>query len=345
MADISIIIPCYNAEQYIDRCLTSIVSQTIGINALEIICVDDASTDSTWAHLQTWEQKYPDNIILIHCDTNGRQGTARNIGLQYASSPYISFIDADDWIEYDYYEIMYAYAHELNCDVVCCSYERDMSQTPSPLINRKTGFADRYLIIDTTEKRKIFLVNQSMSYVPVTKLIRKALLLNNNIHFAENTTYEDQLWGSLIHLYAESAMIIEQKLYHYFVNPMSTVLQKNAMHHIDWLTVMLIKWHEWESRKVFGLYHTELEYEFLITCYCGIFRTLILRYDNPSYSLYLLLRQITLEHIPNYQANPYIEGRLSEFQLLLLPSLSNLLNQREFKLLVKNAKIYLTIHG
>ena len=71
MAQISVIIPCYNVASYIDRCLTSIVSQTIGINALEIICVDDASTDDTWQQLQRWEQDYPEQILLVHCSENG----------------------------------------------------------------------------------------------------------------------------------------------------------------------------------------------------------------------------------------------------------------------------------
>ena len=107
MAEISVIIPCYNVESYIDRCLTSITSQTIDLSLLEIICIDDASTDNTWSKLQAWETTYPENIMIIHCDENGRQGTARNIGLQYASAPWIAYIDSDDWIELDYFEKLY----------------------------------------------------------------------------------------------------------------------------------------------------------------------------------------------------------------------------------------------
>lgn len=344
MFNISIIIPCYNVSQYIDRCLTSIVNQTIGVETLQIICVDDASTDDTWQYLQVWEQKYPDNIILIHLDTNSRQGTARNIGMQYVTAPYVSFIDSDDWIEPDYYEIMYSYAKGLDCDVVCCAYERDSSESLSFLSNRDTEFSTRYLVVDTIEKRKIFIANQSMSYVPVTKLIRTYLLTDNNIFFAENIAYEDHLWCSLIHLYAESVMIVELKLYHYFKNPTSTVLLRNSNYHIDWLTAMLYKWKEWKIRNFFELYRAELEYEFLNTLYLGFIQTLIIRYDNPSYSLYLLLREITLEHIPDYASNPYIEEGLSEFQQLLLSALSNTLNRKEFNLLVQNARIYLAIH-
>lgn len=346
MFQISIIIPCYNVSQYIDRCLTSIVNQTMGVNSLQIICIDDASTDNTWQCLQQWKQLYPNNIILIHLDSNRRQGTARNIAMQYVTAPWISFIDADDWIEPDYCEIMYSYASTLNCDVVCCSYERDSSSTLSFLKERGSeSRASRYLVIDTIEKRKIFFTNKSMGYPAWSKLIRTSLLIDNKIYFSENVAYEDDLWGSFIHMYTESVMILELKLYHYFINPSSTVLKENSYHHIDWITAMLIKWKEWKVREVFELYRNELEYDFLTSCYLGFFRTLILRYNDPPYSLYLLLREIVLELIPCYESNPYLKEGLNEFQQLLLPALSNQLSKREFELLARNARIYLGIHG
>ena len=91
MKKVSIIIPCYNVERWIDRCMTSIAVQTMGIDDLEIICIDDASTDGTWKHLQKWEQSFPENVLLIRLEENRRQGAARNIGLQYASAEWISF--------------------------------------------------------------------------------------------------------------------------------------------------------------------------------------------------------------------------------------------------------------
>ena len=96
MKKISVIIPCYNVVRWIDRCMTSIAAQTMGIECLEIICIDDASSDGTWEHLQKWEQSFPEQIILIRQEVNRRQGAARNLGLQYASADWIAFVDADD---------------------------------------------------------------------------------------------------------------------------------------------------------------------------------------------------------------------------------------------------------
>ena len=79
MAEISVIVPCYNVAPYIDRCLTSITSQTLDLSLLEIICIDDASTDSTWNKLQQWETNFPENIMIIHCEENGGLSKVRNI--------------------------------------------------------------------------------------------------------------------------------------------------------------------------------------------------------------------------------------------------------------------------
>ncbi len=82
---ISVIIPCYNVEKYIDRCLTSVVNQTIGLKMLEIICVNDGSTDGAWEKLCQWEKQCPENMLAVDCKENGAQGRARNIALSYAS--------------------------------------------------------------------------------------------------------------------------------------------------------------------------------------------------------------------------------------------------------------------
>ena len=122
---ISIVIPCYNVEKYIDRCLESILEQTIGVTNLEVICVDDCSTDATLDRLKIWESKFPDNIMVISYEKNIRQGGARNIGLQYCSSAYIGFIDGDDWIEADMYRNLYERMSCGNYDLVSCKYIRD----------------------------------------------------------------------------------------------------------------------------------------------------------------------------------------------------------------------------
>lgn len=122
---ISIIIPCYNVQNLIDRCLESVTQQTIGLEHLEIILINDASTDNTLDKLMEWEQRFLDNIMVITYDENHRQGGARNIGLSYATGEYIEFVDTDDWLEIDMYEAMVKEMMTGQYDVVRCQFIRD----------------------------------------------------------------------------------------------------------------------------------------------------------------------------------------------------------------------------
>jgi len=307
MAKISVIIPCYNVESYIDRCLTSVTKQSIGIDSLEIICVDDASTDHTWQKLQQWEQRYPDQIMILHFDINSRQGTARNVALEYTSAPWISFIDSDDWVEPDYFEKLLYYGDQTDSDIVICQTVRDSSQELSFLDNTKTSKQDRYMVIDSLEKRKLFLVLRSMDSLACAKIVRTSLLLEHQIFFPENLTYEDTYWGSLLHMYAERVYFLEERLYHYYINEHSSVLQTDSDHHLDLLTVQMKLWSEWERRGLLEELREELEYDFLHSCYLRFIKVLVYRYQKPPLSLFLLLQQLIQIRIPDYSRNKYLQ--------------------------------------
>lgn len=308
MAQISVILPCYNVEKYIDRCLTSITRQTIGIDALEIICIDDASTDNTWNRLQEWHARFPENIIALHSDVNCKQGTARNIGLEYSTSPWISFIDSDDWVELDYFEKLYQGALETDCEVITCQNKRDSSDSLTFFNERSTGKPNHMLLIDDEDKRKSFIHLALINYSSWGKLIKKSFLIEYNILFPEMIAYEDVPWGIIMHLYVKKAYVIEEYLYHYYINYSSTVLQMNAEYHIDLLTGQLQLWNELKVRNMLEPYYEELEYEFLFSCYLSVLKMIALRYETPPYSLYLLLKTCTLERIPDYRQNKYVQS-------------------------------------
>lgn len=339
MRKITVIISCYNVEKYIDRCLTSITVQTIGIENLEIILIDDASTDNTWEHLQIWEQKYCDNIILIRQDTNSRQGTARNIGLQYASADWIAFVDADDWLEPDYFEQLYRPALQYACDVVCCSEERDFSDTLT-YFNKKDREVeeDWYLVPDTEAVRKEVIATRILGGEAAWgKLVRKKFLIDHEIFFPEHLAYEDRIWYTLMHVYASGIYIVGKKLYHYFVNDQSIVLKKNVDHHIDWLTVCLMKWTEFERRGLLEKYRQELEFDCMDDA-LGFLKIIILRYDHPSFSLFQLVREILHERVPDYKANPYYMRYDGIYPILLEKLYEEPFSKNDFQRLVDFAK-------
>lgn len=111
MADVSVIIPVYNVEPYLERCLRSVVEQTF--SDIEILCIDDGSTDHSLKILKKWVRK--DSRITVFHKENGGISSARNLGIDNARSSYLLFVDSDDWIEKDTVES--ALAHMIG-DVV-----------------------------------------------------------------------------------------------------------------------------------------------------------------------------------------------------------------------------------
>lgn len=189
---VSIIIPCYNVEKYIERCADSIINQTIGLDRLEVIFVNDASTDSTLEILLEYEKKYENNIIVINCLENGRQGTARNIGLKYATGEYIGFVDSDDWIETDMYELLYEKAEKYECDIVHCRSIRDYGTTN---YKREKDAEDSLIVIENDEERNEFIASAIIGVGVWDKLYKRSIVFDNNICFPEKVTYEDISWG------------------------------------------------------------------------------------------------------------------------------------------------------
>ena len=115
-AKVSVIVPVYNAAKTLAPCLGNLVHQTLP--GLELILVNDASTDGSDTILAACEQQFPENIILINLEENLGPGGARNVGLSYASGEYIGFVDSDDLADPTMFETLYAHAKEGNYDMV-----------------------------------------------------------------------------------------------------------------------------------------------------------------------------------------------------------------------------------
>ena len=154
MKKISVIIPCYNVEKEIDRCIQSLVDQTILLSQMELIFVDDASEDATMEKLSKWEEQYPESILVIHCEENGKQGTARNIGMQYATGEYIGFVDSDDYVEPEMYQEMCRIADQEQVDVVGCLYVREEENGSVVMDAQEREDAGRSIRIKSEEDRK-----------------------------------------------------------------------------------------------------------------------------------------------------------------------------------------------
>lgn len=303
MKKISVIIPCYNVESYIDQCILSLTNQTIGADSLEIIAVNDASTDQTMERLLALEKKYPQSILVINCAQNGKQGTARNIGLGYANANYISFVDADDWLELTAYEKMYKKAIKYNCDAVAAGYKVETGRTSSPM--GPNGKKDQYYIIENDTERGGF-VGVDFGVGFAGNLYRKSMLTDNQIYFPQGYYYEDDYWYVLSMHYIRRAYIIGEDFYHYYQHPNSTIHQRNSVKQLDRAYVEKLKLEELIQRGIYGRFPTLYEHEFIRRYYMDMLYVLFMQFDICDYGMVRHLHDDTYQIFPNYRKNPFI---------------------------------------
>lgn len=118
---VSVVIPVFNAEKYLDRCLSSILNQSYG--EIQLVCIDDGSIDASPALLDSYASDYPDRVIVVHKENAGA-ACARNDGIRLSTGEYITFVDNDDWIDRRYIETLFNAAASTHADIVCSGYRR-----------------------------------------------------------------------------------------------------------------------------------------------------------------------------------------------------------------------------
>lgn len=212
---ISVIVPIYNTEKYLKRCLNSIINQTY--NDLEIILVDDGSTDNSLAICKEYQEK--DNRIKVFNQVNQGQGVARNLGLDMCNGEYISFIDSDDYIKNDMYEKMLSKMKEYKADIAICGYARDhgilIKDTEVPKLN--TTYNNLDLI-------KAYISTPYIAASVWNKLYKKELW--QNYRFPEIRAREDAIILNDILSNVNKAIHIGESLYIQYIRPGSTERKK-----------------------------------------------------------------------------------------------------------------------
>lgn len=317
---ISVIVPCYNVEKYVDRCVETIVNQTIGVENLEIILVNDASTDGTLDRLKQWEESYSDQIMVITYEENLRQGGARNIGLQYASADYVGFVDSDDWIEPTMYEELYRHVTEGQYDMVKGKFIRERFPGEFPIVEK-----DRKDVYCTFKKivgyccHEIEHTGNNGEYGGIwSGIYRKSKIVENQVWFPEKVAYEDNYWSAVLDLYMENIYIVDKVLYHYFVNTSSTVTTRNAKHHFDRLAIEIGILDEYEQRGCFEIFRETLEWNFIKKFYLNTWFIIFTRFDDIP-DVFNFMQETILERFPNYKENPNLSKcTLRERELLRL---------------------------
>lgn len=204
--DVSIIVPVYNTEDYLDNCLESLVNMNYDKSKYEIIAINDCSTDGSLSILTKYEKKY-NNIILFNLDENHGVSYARNIGIQAANGTYLMFCDSDDKYDVDTIKKFMNNVKKYNADFIIADY--NLTKNNKSIIVRTTNY---YADKNITKK-------EIVSYMTLTsssKFIKKSLFIDNNIFYPENLNKCEELPVIPIVAYkAKKPIKLEECLYYY----------------------------------------------------------------------------------------------------------------------------------
>lgn len=216
MSKISVIIPIYNVENYLKDCLDSICTQTL--TDIEIICIDDGSTDNSLSIINEYASK--DSRIKVISKKNGGQATARNLGIKEAQGEYIAFVDSDDFIESEMLEKLYSKAKDNNLDIAMCkiaTYDNQTGEIKDNVWYYMLGvFRDFEKDIFTHKDTKEFTCN--IAVTPYNKIYKRTLIKDNDILFPEGLIFEDEKFFYDVYLRARKVSIVDEFLYYYRVN-------------------------------------------------------------------------------------------------------------------------------
>ena len=282
---ISIIVPMYNVEKYISKCLDSLVNQTL--KDIEIIIIDDGSTDNSANIVKEYMKKY-NNIILLSQKNSG-QAVARNNGIRKATGEFLCFVDSDDWIDLEMCEKLYNYNEK---DIVYSKfiYYYDQNKQIIPI--------DLYKKVNNEQARYMF-----KNSGPCQKIIRRSLIVDNNLFFPEGIIYEDSAVIPALALYTDKIKYIDEPLYYYLQRMGSTMnVEKFSEKLLDVFKSVEVLENNFKNGDKENKYSHELEYLF-ITYFLICASSRFLSYNR--YEELNKISNIMKEKYPTYTKNKY----------------------------------------
>lgn len=294
---VSIIVPIYNSSRYLNKCIESCLNQTL--DEVEIILIDDASSDNSATLIAEYAANHPDKIIAMYLEENLHQGGARNRGIQIAKGEYLCFVDSDDWIEPTMcYELYYA-AKIQDADMAGgnCFISTEISDKPEKLNYVSSEFGEYNI-----DKLQQYLSDQGYFW---NRIYKREYVLKNNILFPEHIFYEDAYFNFLTALYAKNVVKVEKCFYHYYQSPNSTVRVKNNPRAYDRISIARLIAEDCRNRGLYARYKDIIDFKFISMSASNIVYSCMRSFDEPEIKRLQEIQADIKRLCPNYQHNPY----------------------------------------
>lgn len=313
---ISIIVPVYNMEKYLDKCLNSLVNQTF--KNLEIIIINDGSSDNSQIIIDEYKKKYP-NLIKCVAKENGGQASARNLGLEYATGEYITFVDPDDWIDLQMTEKLYNKLVLTNSDIVVCGACKVLDGN----INKIETFK-----LYNKDNHKNYILNCSG---PCWQLIKTSIFKENNLKFLQQRFYEDISIIPSLCIFAKKIEYLDDYLYYYLIRSGSTMNQVKYSNYLEDIFKSLDNLSNiFLENKSYQKYYSELEYIYIE----HLLHAASLRFFKfQKYDQLDKILNIMKQKFPKWKNNCYYKKQSFKYKIVC-----TLFYRKKYKLLKKILK-------
>ena len=314
MLDLSVIVPVYNMAKdgLLEYCINSLVGQTL--QSMEIIAVDDASTDESLQILRDFEKRYPGRVKAVASPENRRQGGARNLGLKEAQGRYIGFMDADDWVVKDLFERMVERAKTTGADVVgtdmCRVYEHTMVPTEREACNllSQTGILDH-------EKRKEYLLQPG----PIsTKIYAREIFFGKEFHFPEHMAYEDNAVSVEIGMRIKHFEHIPEANVFYYQHGDSTTHSINLKKCQERMEAMRIMLKYAKENGALEEFKEVIEFHFSTLFYRNTLFSYMQSYCKKDMSFIRKMGEEMVATFPEFRQNPYYNQTVNDYEQKLI---------------------------
>lgn len=297
---VSVIVPVYNVYDYIEKCLDSLVNQTL--KDIEIIVVNDGSPDNSQEIIDKFAKKHSN--VKSYIKKNGGLSDARNYGIKYAKGEYIAFLDSDDYVKVDMYEKMYKKAKEKDFDMVVCDIDY---LYPDNTLRVSSGVDE-----DTTDIKKTYLNIHPAAW---NKIFKKDLF-KNDVYFKKNVWFEDVEFIYRMLPYIKSIGVVKEDFNQYVQRPgsISNTVNMKLYHYIDNMNGVIDFYKE---RKLYDEYKKELEYAYVRYIYATFIRS-VKKFDYKEYLKAVDMAIMNVKkQFPKYRRNKYFYKSIKGLYLVL----------------------------
>lgn len=311
MVKISVIIPLYNAEKYLKKCIDSVLNQTI--KDIEIILINDGSTDDSEKIVDKYIKENKANIIKYNQRNQG-QAVARNKGIELAQGEFVTFIDSDDYIDKTMLEDLYNEAKIKDLDIVICDY---FEEQEDKLIYKKQILREH---TDLIKDYILFVAG------PCNKIIKTKVLKENNIRFPKNIFYEDIAIMPALIIYSKQIGYIKKPYYYYVIRKNSTMRQTTYNQKLDTIFFALEYLENiFKKEKKYEEYKNEIEYIFINHLLFGATGR-FLNFEECKPQLRQIIDVMKIKY-PKWKKNKYFreKGFIYKLTCLIFYSQNNIL--------------------